>query len=382
MSKSDDADWKANNLLSYIERYGLRDERLVRLQDWKALRRSHPEQLEQALRKFALSIAPAQLSPKQQKPDGISPADWLISLKPEYACSAIARWEGRHSSKLLKLVSDLYAVCPEFVLDNPWDHNFPTSEPGLLDRLMAGATWAIELVKAAPIEGIAGLDRKASMIGGIPWTCSRYPWPTGDEGPMTPVIQLNMKQLELTLLHEFPEIIVQIWSYGVSDLYTRTIALDHLDGAKAMAEVKTNSNEYIFYDGSENGLIGEIISRGAECFHLISENTLEGLWDWRLSERYSSMPPRRMADIERLIAEIGGEASRLDSMLPRFARRNHFGGWQSPIQTIYEPWQGKKALLEYKSDEWCGLHVLFDGSMQITFDPKDPWAGYEAYASR
>lgn len=134
MSKSDAADGKAKELLWRIERKGLRDESGVRLQDWTALRRSHPEQLKKALRKFAWSIAPAQLSPKQRKPDGLSPADWLISLKPEYANSAIARWEGRHESKLLKLVSDLYAVCPEFVLDNPWDHHFPTAEPGIVSQ--------------------------------------------------------------------------------------------------------------------------------------------------------------------------------------------------------------------------------------------------------
>jgi len=57
------------------------------------------------------------LTSSKVKPPGMSHADWLITLDPAYAKSAIAAWEGRHDCELLKLIAELYALCPELVQD-------------------------------------------------------------------------------------------------------------------------------------------------------------------------------------------------------------------------------------------------------------------------
>jgi uncharacterized protein YwqG len=62
--------------------------------------------------------------------------------------------------------------------------------------------------KTKPINKNKKIERMKSMISGFPVTTKFYPWPCDDEGPMAPVCQLNLADLDLDFIDEFPEMIL------------------------------------------------------------------------------------------------------------------------------------------------------------------------------
>ncbi len=319
------------------------------------------------------------LSSSKVKPPGMSHADWLITLDPAYAKSAIAAWEGRHDCELLKLTAELYALCPDFALD-PAAFDILDNEYSLLDYVMAAAAWAIEVV-VVPFTDYASVDRKSSMIGGFPWTCERHPWPTGSSGALSPVYQLNLAQLDLSRIAEFPPVIVQAWGDGI-DFLTRVIPLADLEGVDPSRDPLAYENLYLFYDRGDTEQAGAILSTGKAVFALPTEG-LEYPVCATESGLYMDLEPGDFkSKINVVIERFRDEIFASERSLPKFVRSNHFGGQHHPIQWFYEPSDQCRALFEYGSATFKGLCIYADGSMQVSYSPADMWNGFQTHASR
>ena len=333
--------------------------------------------------------------------DKTCPVERLMNQSAELRNSAIANWDGRHSSRFLKAVARLFALAPATCLDRiAWSPD-PDYYPALIEKISATAAWA-HGVKSRGIKPGEEIDRAASMFGGAPWTCEKYPWPMGKEGqrPMSPLVQLNLATLELGAIERFPPVLVQVWG----DDYlaeTRTIPLSEIAGStpfplySGLADTNLLSpsaflpdvgNRHLYYDGrgkSSSGLlqVGEYISVGRTSFHILGA----GDEDYFLfsTEDLKISDPKLLSRIAAAMKATREAGLELISREEKLGRRNHFGGTHDPIQRDYSPWEtSEKALLEVGSpDHGPALSILGSGSLQVTYDPKDLWSGYEAFAS-
>jgi hypothetical protein len=327
--------------------------------------------------------------------------DRMIAARPELARSAIANWDGRHSSRFLKAVARLFALCPEACLDRIAWSDAPDYYPALIEKISSTAAWA-HGVKSRGIKPGEEIDRTASMFGGAPWTCEKYPWPMGKQGqrPMSPLVQLNLATLELGAVERFPPVLVQVWG-DAHRARTRTIPLSEIAGRtpfplhSGLADTNLLSpsaflpdmgNRNLYYDGRENSWdrllqVGEYISVGRTSFHILGA----GKEDYFLfsTEDLKIRDPKLLSRVEAAMKATREAGLELISREEKLGRRNHFGGTHSPVQRGYTPWQrSEKALLEVGSpDHGPALSILGSGRLQVTYDPNDLWSGYEAFAS-
>lgn len=334
----------------------------------------------------------------EAQPDAV---DRLIAARPELANSAIAGWEGRSASPFLKALAKLHELCPEACAERGvWGEGEPGEEPSLLEYVGSVSNWAFE-AKTTPIRQGEEIDRTASMLGGAPWTCDSYPWPMGREArrPMSPLVQLNLATLDLPGLGPFPPVLVQVWG----DAYmaeTRVIPLSAVSGLQPAplhagqedanlvspsAFLPDMGNRNLFYDGRcdvypYRDQAGDYLSVGRREFHLIGNPV--NFFYFHL-EDLKGPDPVRLPRIEVAMQEVAKLAYQLSDRERDAFKGAHFGGGQSPIQRDYDPWNGTgRALFEISSGEkGPSLSILGSGRLQVTHDPRDPWEGYEAFAS-
>lgn len=317
----------------------------------RALRKDYLPEISAALEAYRRSLSPPVFSPSVRAPRGVSSADWLISLKPEFSQSKVALWGERHDSATLKLVSKLCALCPEIAL-SPWAFFDKPShdEPSLLERIFRGADWTIEL-KTIPLTTISGIDRRASMLGGWPWTSEQYPWPLGEAGRMSPLLQLNLQQLELSLLEDFPPVIVQAWGNGV-EFFMRTIRIEDISNSDPDPVFSGHNQKSLYYDGAKVGRVGELLATGKSVFHLCG-HWLSGALSDGFSDRIDKVLGFDRSEKARdLIDALWDRVDADEELLPPFADRSHFGGYQSGMYDAptLRP-NGKRSLLEINEAE-------------------------------
>lgn len=376
---------RASQLLWSIRYSGLGDTAFepVSPEDYAALRRRHAPELAEALRIYALSIAELTLSRRLRRPCDIGAADWLVSLAPQFADSPLASWGHRNKSRLVRLVAELYALCPDLAIDPRALSQ--DGGPSLLDALFCGSAWACA-VEASPFYDLAAVDRRSSFIGGFPWICEDFPWPRDRAGEaLSPLFQLNLAELDLSSVAAFPPVLIQGWGDEI-EFFTRAIPLAKVEGRVPSSQTPEWRQEHLCYLGNNRGSLGSKITTGSRFFSLETDR-IARMADFLLEERFRSALGARAAKAERLLGSIRHAV--LDEQLskPAFVTSDHFGGQHHPRQFAYEPWEGPRALFEYHSfggwpEEEDGLNIFFDGSMQVSFSPADLYAGYRTEGSR
>jgi hypothetical protein len=338
--------------------------------------------------------AAAALSGPVKKPEGLDPVDWLISLKPEYQSAPIASWTERRSSKFLKLLAEMYAICPPLLLEQ---EAFDYSHMPLLDAALLGPAWALE-PKYTPIISLSRLDRRGSMIGGFPWTSELFPWPEGKGGAMSPLIQLNLERLDLSGLGAFPPVLLQIWGDGI-DLHARQIPLGDIQNQTPDEQVFEFNNEHLYFqedmypdEPQEDKIFGEELSLGNAYFDQIgcfdsnfSYIDCYYFYELQYEKFLKTIEIARRERIHTLIAEVKIELNSIAMNAPKFAlaKNDHLGGWADPIQHYYDFKNDGKCLLTYCSrDSEQGLSIYFDGSLQLYYKLSGHELKLEPFASR
>lgn len=341
------------------------------------------------------------------------PVEKLVRNSPELQNSPIASWVGRSRNRFLRAVAALHEVCPEACTrTDVWGQGMGDYYPGLLGFIGSVAAWRIE-ARTRPIRPGEVIDRRASMLGGAPWTCDLHPWPWGSAGrrPMSPLVQLNLAELDLSLLGRFPPVLVQVWGDEM-DTWTRTIPLESIDGhepapmdpghgdrnlVSPSAFLPEVGNPFLHYRGrrwrgGRLEQVGEYLSPGRASFDLLGGAIGDNLFQWS-TELLEPRSGRSAKALARAMARVEAAATQLIRRSRRSATAIHFGGAHDPAQGTYEPWrESQRALLEVEStysmpgepddEKDFGLCIYRDdGSLQVTYDPRNLGFGYTAYAS-
>jgi hypothetical protein len=378
---------KAELLLWSIRRSGLGDDAInpVSPEQYSVLRRRHPLELAEAIQAYARSIATPTLSKRRHRPKDVSAADWLVSMAPHLSEAPLALWPGRHKSRMVRRIAELYAFCPDIVLDARALEGSVDGSASLVETLFRGSAWAIEAL-TRPFYNPGEVDRRSSFIGGIPWTCEAFPWPSGrSETALSPLFQLNLAELDLALIAEFPPVLVQGWG-DETNFITRVILLSEIAGRSPASHVPAWEQKHLGYLRNDRGSIGATLSTGRSCFSVETGNIM-GLTEMGLDPRYEAALGARATRANHLVDRIHQAALEEHGSCPEFAGSNHFGGQHHPRQWPYWPWEGSSALFEYHSfygwpEEEDGLNIFFDGSMQVSFSPSDLLKGYKTEGSR
>jgi hypothetical protein len=348
------------------------------------LKARRPAESRDAIWQFEQSVNVTRISPSVAIPRGVEPVDWLLSQKPEYANLPIAKWEGRYSCDILIKLAKLHALCPD-VCNDPLAIEWGFSgRPGLTDYILKGAQWGLSPTQE-PILSLKDVDRCGSMFGGFPWTCEAFPWPTGDGGHMSPLVQLNLRALCLEKIADFPDILIQVWGNGY-DPYLRAIPCSEISNRDPDTDYFEYRNDFLYFErvpdlSQEIACVGQNLSADQPEFYVVGGHAEMYLLDRGLTEAYvarlgSVMAARVDLDLASLIKTVSQTVTDRGDPCG-------FGGWGSSPQSGYLYWEEGLCLLKYYSDEFgVGLHCMLGGELTIQFDPTDLEGGYSVEVSR
>jgi hypothetical protein len=349
-----------------------------------ALQTRRPSETRDALWQLERSQRPVSLSPSITIPEGTHPVDWLLSQKPEYADLPVARWDGRHMSEVLTKLAHLHAFSPDYCND-PVASGYDPGDPGLTDYILKGAQWGLS-AELEPILSLQDVDRRGSMLGAFPWTCEAYPWPNGVDGPMSPLVQLNLRDLDLSLIADFPDVLLQAWGHGYRE-YLRLIPLSEIDQRSPFPDYVQSKNEHYFETVGTNpdelGCLGMTVSAVAADFQVVGGNAANCLRDRSLSAPYWEVIDEETQGAIATLARALREAA--DRETEGRGDPQGFGGWGSSPQAGYNYWTDGLCLFKYYSDadgDGPGLYCGYMGELTIQFDPTDLQDGYTVEISQ
>ncbi len=105
------------------------------------------------------------------------------------------------------LVNELIEASRKSTADGQSDYQNVTLEK--LERLkQLVPVWAIENERVNE----EGIDRKANMFGGHPFTSDKHPWPLNESGnPHYPLVQIDLQQISDLLKMDFGSGLLQVW---------------------------------------------------------------------------------------------------------------------------------------------------------------------------
>ena len=346
--------------------------------------------------------------------DETCPVERLVRNSPELQDSQIASWDGRSTNRFLRAVAALHEACPEACTrTDVWGQGMGDYYPSLLGFIGSVAAWRIE-ARTRPIRPGAVIDRRASMLGGAPWTCDLHPWPWGrySRRPMSPLVQLNLAELDLGLIRRFPPVLVQVWGDGDS-VRSRTIPLAGIEAREPTplapeagdrnlvspaAFLPEVGNVFLYYRGrrlpaDQDVQVGEYLSTGRNSFDLLGGTLGENFFSWSTDE-LGLTGARKRAKVERALARVEREGNRLIARSRRDRATAYFGGGHDPRQYSYEPWANpERALMMVRStgqmlngydpeEERFGLCIYREGgSLEVTYNFENLGTGYGAGAS-
>lgn len=324
-------------------------------------------------------FSPYQMSPPVTIPVNIDPVDWLISQSPEYSQTAIARWPYRHRCDLLVKLAQFHARFPDY------NGVSNINGLGLVDYVLFGSGYAYSAhCTNMRLDQIK--DRRASMLGGFPWTCSKYPWPFAkgihpskkklaaeerQPGPLSPLIQLNLSELQLAHVGEFPKVIVQIWGDHIEPLL-RVIPLSSITGEIPDAEYYKHAQEHLSFENAEPGIAGQFLKVGGDAWFEIPGDAFNDIPRTGSPENgadgdcplFKYFTPQDRDDFEELYGELIDLWHGYNSKISPVSGHK-FGGVPSPIQGFYQPSTFGGNLFE--AHTYQGLWILGDGNLQIEF---------------
>lgn len=300
--------------------------------------------------------------------------DWLIeSFDPE-STSALAQWPGRYESAALTKYAVLKRTYPEY-LDKATKYLFDAASTGF-DQIETA------LLKSE-IETRA-IDRRASMVGGFPWTDANNPWPKWDhpDGHTIwgePVFQLNLATLSEQLGVPLPPILLQFWDHF--DLVEVPLAATMTGGTHQPAEpdwfIPERSKEPpVGWTHSDESKVGSYIRPSDPNFQLPKmEAFLTGgiaYWDeyvfqsdedWKDPSEWEEARPVPTEISEKLLAD---EEAVYDVFAAAKVTYTAFLGVPRESNITYEDWvkDGYRALY---SASGSGLSIWSGGFIQVFY---------------
>lgn len=144
--------------------------------------------------------------------------DRLVNSKKMYLKSALGNWPNRNKLNFLAALSVIRETFPRNG-EEYCDYIFTTSQ------ISCGE--CIEISE----ESVRNkkLDRKISMLGGMPWTDEKHPWPSSYHNDVAialePIAQVNLRDVSEATGINLPNIIVQLWGED----YIRQIDINDLE---------------------------------------------------------------------------------------------------------------------------------------------------------
>lgn len=229
---------------------------------------------------------------------------------------------------------------------------------------------------------------------------------------MSPLVQLNLAELDLGLIRRFPPVLVQVWGDGDS-VRSRTIPLAGIEAREPTplapeagdrnlvspaAFLPEVGNVFLYYRGrrlpaDQDVQVGEYLSTGRNSFDLLGGTLGENFFRWSTNELGLTGAGRR-AKVERALARVEKEGNRLIAKSRRDRATAFFGGGHDPRQYSYQPWaNSRRALLMVRStgqmlngydpeEERFGLCIYREGgSLEVTYNFENLGMGYGAGAS-
>jgi hypothetical protein len=279
----------------------------------------------------------------------------------------------------------------------------------LVDRLFAASGWK-QGERLTPIWDAANVNRTTSMVGGHPWTSSAHPWPRmtpeGEDNPQwcSPLLQLNLRDLDLGFLAEFPPVLVQVWGNGIYPI-VRTIALADTDAQAPDLELRPWVNKHLRYDaGSEFGeneigvpdrpapvdpgfyeiterLLGAYIRPSGPLEFSLMANMSDEV-DWIISRISARADETKLDFLQKIVAELSIlENDGMAGDEGVCGMQGQFGGQQFRLQG---PHQSARRHLLYTPS--CGdngpLFILWDGALWLFWTEQNGQFTFHAYADR
>lgn len=300
-------------------------------------------------------------------PERTEGIDWLIKHL-ELTSRPIAQWEGRYDSLFLTRLAEACARYPG-VFDGSADRHLRYSN-----------YWSKET--RYPLSTTDNLDRKGSFVGAFPWTSRDFPWPENEEGEaLSPVLQLNLKQMPLDKIGINAEALLQVWGDDYTPI-VRFIPLDAIEGAEPDTEMKAWSNDLLGYDSGTGCQIGEVVEiEGDWRFSISREIEIDPDWP----EDWDGDPA--MADVLRELRGAWEELEKLASQemqISDHAADGFFGGQMDGRQSSFYEFEDCITVYSPASlfmADGPGLVTLRDGTLSVMLSA-DQSQSFFAYVDR
>ncbi|WP_312136414.1 hypothetical protein [Brevundimonas sp.] len=194
--------------------------------------------------------------------------DRLVKSKDLYINSPLGQWDDRNKLKFLTALSIIREKfpqnCEEFC-----DYIFSTSQISFGDLVD---------ISSKSIQNKT-LDRKSSMIGGLPWTDDKHPWPESydidnNKIALAPIGQVNLREVSAITGINFPDIIIQLWGED----HIRHLEIEDLSCPEWTTPEHIGNGYGVYYEYELAGhaiKIGKTsISCDAKCADSILSNSL------------------------------------------------------------------------------------------------------------
>ena len=279
-------------------------------------------------------------------------------------------------AKYAKLVSRLKAEFPEVATSNYFD------DMTLTDYLLGCPQFGLDF-EVVPILDCDKIDRQSTMSGEGLWICKKYPWPEGKNGRLSPLIQINLKEIPAPHEAPFPATLLQVWG-NETECQTREIPLSDIQRDNPSAEpLNRHNQEHVRWNGFVDRKSGrEVIG------HL-----------WQMDQNPKMQFPHHW-DADELLWQAGDWSRRFDEEREKFSdfgdiidslllvlRDVSDGGPMYGVcetrQTTYaEEMANGRNLCSLNSSDSGGLSILFDGQLNVSVAPCSGGWKFNSYTSR
>jgi hypothetical protein len=303
--------------------------------------------------------------------------DWLTkSFDPE-SSSSLSQWPERYENAALAKYAALKKTYPAY-LDKATKYLFDAAAIGYEQIETAISKSALEA---------RSIDRRASMVGGFPWTDADNPWPKYDlpDGHTIwgePVFQLNLATLSEQLGIALPPSLLQFWDYFDLREISLASTMTGSDGQPVEPSwfiPERSAEPPVGWDHSGQEGVGQYIKVGDPTFQLPKMETfLDGAayWDeyvfqdaqdWKDSSEWMAARPVPAEIAEKLQEDEEAVANAFQDQKSSYPS---FLGIPMDSRISYEDWvkDGYKALY---SAGGSGLYIWGGGFIKVFYRNKE-----------
>lgn len=217
-------------------------------------------------------------------------ASSLAKMKESGGVKASSEIVSADSSYLSSLVSKLFNSCKSHSFEGEIDYTEETinSLNGLVETKK---TWVLSLYDL----DLEDLDRRSNMLGGVPYTSDKHPWPTSNgDIYLCPVIQINLSEVSELTKHNFGSGLFQVWldiSNEEMAIESRVISPKDSDGVPSPEVPDYMKKNKVYWDERAMGF--DFVYAGEMC-----KSWEYGMSDW--SESREELSDEEMSIILKI----------------------------------------------------------------------------------